>query len=125
MCGKYYQQAVSGSNLIAIEPELARVFPDSESVHRALRLPVKTAKASAVRRHNTQCYTCNYAMRVFKNKPFARFADRNDVSDEDLCEAVARASRGLIDADLGGGVIKQRIARKGAGRSGGLRSMIL
>lgn len=41
-------------------------------------------------------------MRVFKNKAFARFADRNDISDEDLCDAVQRASRGLIDADLGG-----------------------
>jgi hypothetical protein len=64
-------------------------------------------------------------MRVFKNKAFARFADRNDISDEDLCDAVQRASRGLIDADLGGGVIKQRIARKGEGKSGGFRSMIL
>jgi len=48
--GKYYQQAVSGSNLIVIEPQLARVFPDSESVNRALRMLVKTAKASAVPR---------------------------------------------------------------------------
>ena len=64
-------------------------------------------------------------MRVFKNKAFARFADRNDIIDEDLCEAVERARRGLIDADLGGGVIKQRIARKGEGKSGGFRSMIL
>jgi uncharacterized protein len=52
--GKYYRQAVSGSNLILIEPELARVFPDSESVNRALRLLVKTAEASAApRRHRT------------------------------------------------------------------------
>ena len=41
--------------------------------------------------------------------------------DEALCEAVARAERGLIDADLGGGVIKQR----GAGRRGGCRSIVL
>lgn len=45
--GKYYRQAVAGSNLILIEPELTRVFPDSESVNRALRLLVKTAEASA------------------------------------------------------------------------------
>jgi hypothetical protein len=45
--------------------------------------------------------------------------------DEDLCEAMQRASRGLIDADLGRGVIKQRIARTGEGKSGGFRSMIL
>ena len=42
-----------------------------------------------------------------------------------LCEAVARAERGLIDADLGGGVIKQRVARPGQGRSGGHRNMIV
>jgi hypothetical protein len=64
-------------------------------------------------------------MRVFKNKPFSRFAARNGISDENLCEAVERASRGLIDADLGGGVIKQRMARKGQGRSGAFRSMVL
>ena len=50
--GKYYRQAVAGSNLILIEPELARVFPDAASVNRALRLLVNTAKASATpRRH--------------------------------------------------------------------------
>jgi len=46
--GKYYREAAAGTNLILIEPELARVFPDSESVNRALRLLVKTAEASAV-----------------------------------------------------------------------------
>ena len=42
-----------------------------------------------------------------------------------LRKAVADAERGLIDADLGGGVIKQRIARSGGGKSGGFRSIIL
>ena len=42
-----------------------------------------------------------------------------------LCGAVDAASRGLIDADLGGGVIKQRIARQGEGKSGGFRTIIL
>lgn len=42
-----------------------------------------------------------------------------------LCEVVARAERGLIDADLGGGVIKQRVARQGQGRSDGHRNMIV
>ena len=40
-------------------------------------------------------------------------------------EAIARAERGLIDAELGGGVIKQRLARPGQGRSGGYRSIII
>jgi hypothetical protein len=64
-------------------------------------------------------------MRVFKNKPFARFARKNGVSDAELCGAIQDANRGLIDADLGGGVIKQRVARRGAGKSGGFRTMIV
>ena len=47
------------------------------------------------------------------------------MEDSALCQAAAEAERGLIDADLGGGVIKQRIARKGRGKSGGFRVMIL
>lgn len=65
------------------------------------------------------------AMRIFKNKPFLRFARKEGISDADLCEAVGRADDGYIDADLGGGVIKQRIARDGEGKSGGFRTIIL
>jgi hypothetical protein len=65
------------------------------------------------------------AVRVFKNKPFARFARKARLDDAALEEAVGRAARGLIDADLGGGVIKQRIAREGGGKSGGFRTIIL
>ena len=64
-------------------------------------------------------------MRTFKTKPFARFAKREGIADAALCEAVRRAGRGSVDADLGGGVIKQRIARRGEGRSGGLRTILL
>ena len=64
-------------------------------------------------------------MQTFKTKAFARFADREGIEDTALCEAVRRAGRGLIDADLGGGVVKQRIARKGGGRSGGFRAITL
>ncbi len=64
-------------------------------------------------------------MKTFKTKAFARFADREGLEEAALCETVRRARRGLIDADLGGGVIKQRIARKGGGRSGGFRTIVL
>ena len=64
-------------------------------------------------------------MRIFKTKPFTRFANQAAINDEDLCEAVRSAENGLIDANLGGGVIKQRIARKGQGKSGGFRSIVL
>ncbi len=45
--GKYYRQATAGTNLVLIEPELATVFPNTESVNRALRLLVDTAEAAA------------------------------------------------------------------------------
>ena len=62
---------------------------------------------------------------TFMIRPFARFANREGIPDGVLCDAVRRAGRGSTDADLGGGVIKQRIARKGQGRSGGFRAIVL
>ena len=62
--------------------------------------------------------------RIFKTKWFARYARREKIADANLREAVSRARRGLVDADLGGGLIKQRVARKGQGRSGGYRMLI-
>lgn len=63
-------------------------------------------------------------MRVFKNGWFRKFARKQRIGDETLCEAVARAEAGLIDADLGAGLIKQRVARPGGGRSGGYRTLV-
>ena len=64
-------------------------------------------------------------MRVFKNKWFDRFANKEGITEEELCKAVRDAEEGLVDADLGSGVIKQRLARKGQGKSGGYRSIVL
>ena len=64
-------------------------------------------------------------MRIFKNKPFTRFARKADLGDKELEKAIADAARGLVDADLGGGLLKQRIARRGYGKSGGFRTIIL
>lgn len=64
-------------------------------------------------------------MRVFKTRPFVRFARREGIDDTALCDAVRRAEQGGVDADLGGGVIKQRIARPGQGRARGFRSIVL
>jgi hypothetical protein len=63
-------------------------------------------------------------VRIFKTRAFARFARREGITDAALREAIARAERGLVDADLGGFVIKQRVARPGQGRSGGFRTLI-
>jgi hypothetical protein len=64
-------------------------------------------------------------LRVLKNAWFARFARKEKISGQALWDAVERAEQGKIDADLGGGVIKQRIARPGEGKSKGYRSIIL
>ena len=63
-------------------------------------------------------------MKVFKTRWFARFARQEKIADDGLREAIVRAERGLIDADLGGGLIKQRVARQGQGRSGGYRVIV-
>ena len=64
-------------------------------------------------------------MQVFKNKWFTCFARQEDIENASLCEAIRRAGRGLIDVDLGGGLIKQRVARQSEGRSGGYRTIIV
>lgn len=64
-------------------------------------------------------------MRIFRNAWFERFARKQKIQDAALRNAVHRAEQGLIDVDLGGGVIKQRVARQGQGRSGGYRTLIL
>ncbi len=63
-------------------------------------------------------------MRVFKTKAFDRFAARENIADSALRDAIAAANTGLIDADLGGGLIKLRIARPGQGKSGGVRTIV-
>jgi hypothetical protein len=61
----------------------------------------------------------------FKAKGFARFANREGLPDRVLCRAVGAMGRGRIDADLGGGVIKQRLPRPGQGKSGGYRAIVV
>lgn len=63
-------------------------------------------------------------MRVFKTKWFTRFASKEDIDDAKLVETVQNTENDLIDADYGGGLIKQRIARDGGGKSGGYRSVV-
>jgi hypothetical protein len=64
-------------------------------------------------------------VRVFQTKAFARFAQKAGIGELPLCDAVRDAERGLIAANLGGGVIKQRIARPGRGKSAGFRTLIV
>jgi hypothetical protein len=64
-------------------------------------------------------------LRLYKSKWFVRFAKKERIADAKLCEAIKDAEKGRIDADYGDGLIKQRIARPGEGKSGGYRSIIL
>jgi len=64
-------------------------------------------------------------VRVFKSKNFAKFAKKENLSDSILCQAIRDADKGKIDADYGGGLIKQRIARMNEGKSGGYRTIII
>jgi hypothetical protein len=64
-------------------------------------------------------------MDVYKTREFARLARKAGIADLQLCEAVARAERGLIDGNYGSELIKQRVARTNQGRSGGHRTVLL
>ena len=63
-------------------------------------------------------------MRIFKNWWFARFARKENISDDELRDIVNRLEANQADADLGSGVYKQRLARAGKGKSGGYRVIL-
>ena len=64
-------------------------------------------------------------MSVYETKEFSRFARKAGLGRRELIEAAKAVAAGHCDADLGGGVFKQRIAREGGGKSGGFRTIIL
>ena len=63
-------------------------------------------------------------MRIFKNKAFKKWTEKVGLSDDALRIAVDEIERGLIDADLGGYVVKKRVAVGGRGKSGGVRTLL-
>lgn len=63
-------------------------------------------------------------MRAYKTRNFSRWAKKSQVTDAALANALAQIENGLIDADLGGGLVKQRVASKGRGKSGSSRTLI-
>ena len=63
-------------------------------------------------------------MRIFKTKNFHKFMRKERISDQQLLHAVTEIENGLFEGDLGGGVIKKRIAGSGRGKSGGYRSIV-
>lgn len=63
-------------------------------------------------------------MCVYRARSFSRWARKQRLSDAALCEAVREMRHGLYEADLGGGLLKKRIARPGRGKSGGFRTVV-
>lgn len=63
-------------------------------------------------------------MAIYKTKVFSRWANEEGLNDHSLCEAVSEMTKGLIDADLGGGLVKKRVARTRQGKSGGFRTLV-
>ena len=62
--------------------------------------------------------------RIYKLRGFARFQRKERISDASLRKAIDGVEAALIHADLGGGLVKQRLARPGQGKSGGYRTVI-
>ena len=62
--------------------------------------------------------------RILLIHDFAKFVKRERISEATLVDAVERVERGLVDADLGGNLLKLRVARPGQGRSGGYRTVV-
>ena len=62
--------------------------------------------------------------RVSRTRHFSRWMRKTELSDPALYAAVVEMERGLIDADLGGGIVKKRVALPGRGKSGGARTLV-
>lgn len=63
-------------------------------------------------------------MTIYKTRWFARWARKEGLSDKALCQAVEEMSEGLYEANLGGHLLKKRIARPGEGKRGGFRTIV-
>lgn len=63
-------------------------------------------------------------MHAYKTRTFARWMKREGLADRDLRDALIEMHNGLVDARLGGGLVKKRIARAGQGKSGGYRVLL-
>lgn len=77
--------------------------------------------------HSTPCYKMGIRganMAVYKTRWFDRWARKEGLATTSLCAAVNDMMRGLVDADLGGGLFKKRIGRPGQGKSGGYRTLV-
>lgn len=63
-------------------------------------------------------------MAIYKTRWFDRWARKQELTMPSLCAAVQEMTAGLYDADLGGGLLKKRVARPGQGKRGGFRTLV-
>ncbi|MCY7333887.1 MAG: type II toxin-antitoxin system RelE/ParE family toxin [Pseudanabaena sp. CAN_BIN31] len=63
-------------------------------------------------------------MAIYKTRWFERWARKQGLTTQSLCAAVLEMTAGLYEADLGGGLLKKRVARAGQGKSGGFRTLV-
>lgn len=63
-------------------------------------------------------------MQIYKTRQFDKWAGKEGLTDSVLAAAVVEMESGLIDADLGGHVVKKRVALPGRGKSGGARTLL-
>lgn len=63
-------------------------------------------------------------MRVFKSKHVSKWAKKKHISDTTLWDAAREIAEGKIDADLGKGLVKKRLAMEGQGKRGSYRLIV-
>ena len=63
-------------------------------------------------------------MNIYKNKLFSKWAAKEGIDDATLVSAVEEIQLGLIDANLGGNILKKRVAVGGRGKSAGVRTLL-
>lgn len=86
------------------------------------RPSIEVQYANTLQIYATQWY--NKMKRVFKTRHFSRWMRKTELTDSALCNAVAEMAQGLIDADLGGGIVKKRVGLAGQGKRGGARTLV-
>ena len=66
----------------------------------------------------------NLTLQVLATKSFSRWMRKNKIAHQELFSAAAEMAQGLIDADLGGHVVKKRVALGGRGKRSGARTIV-
>ena len=62
--------------------------------------------------------------RVFMTRHFSRWLSKTELSLEGLCKAIEEMEQGLVDANLGSGIMKKRVALPGRGKRGSARTLV-